>query len=138
MILDSAAGDDSAATSPSKVLQSLLKDGAPLGMHVVCWCDSYKNLTRWFERSRLRDFGLRILFQMSAVDSSNLMDSAAASHLGAYRALLYDDTRGESEKFRPYQMPNNAWLEHFASTFQANVIDDDSEESPPSDVNSLV
>ncbi len=47
---------------------------------------------------------------MSAVDSSNLMDSAAASHLSPSRAIFYSDERGESEKFRPYGIADDEWL----------------------------
>ena len=56
-----------------------------------------------FQRPQLRDFGYRVLFQMSAVDSSQLMDSTAASLLGGHRAILYQDASGEAERFRPYR-----------------------------------
>jgi hypothetical protein len=42
---------------------------------------------------------------MSPTDSSNLIDSAVAAQLGQYRAMLYDDERGEYEKFQPYGPP---------------------------------
>ena len=75
------------------------------------WCDTYNNVTRWFERATMRDIAHRVLFQMSATDSSNLMDSAAASQLGTYRAIYYDDEQGEFERFRPYGAPTNEWFQ---------------------------
>ncbi|HEY6563812.1 MAG TPA: hypothetical protein VIY86_04910, partial [Pirellulaceae bacterium] len=96
--------------SPAQQLIQLLREGPHARMHLIIWCDTYNNLTRWFERSTLRDLAYRVLFQMSATDSSNLMDSAAASQLGAHRAILHDDERGESERFRPYGLPELADL----------------------------
>ena len=58
----------------------------------------------------MREFGLRVLFQMGANDSSALMDSPAASRLGRNRALFVTDETSQPEKFRPYGMPSNAWL----------------------------
>ena len=62
----------------------------------------------------MREFDHRILFQMSAADSSNLIDSPAANKLGFYRALAFSEEQGVLEKFRPYAMPDKAWLAHVA------------------------
>ena len=59
-----------------------------------------------------------MLFQMSAVDSSNLIDSAAAGQLGSYRAIVYNDDQAETEKFRPYAMPSDQWLEWVAERLE--------------------
>ena len=74
------------------------------------WCDSYTSAFRWLDRQSLRDFDLRLLFQMSATDSSNLMDSPAASRLGGHMALLYSEDLGQAEKLRPYALPADGWL----------------------------
>jgi len=78
---------------------------------VLIWCDSYHNVGRFMERQTLRDLELRVLFQMNVTDSSNLVDSPAASQLGIHRALLYDEGEGFLEKFRPYGPPGDDWLE---------------------------
>ena len=52
----------------------------------------------------------RVLFQMSATDSSNLIDSPAASRLGMYRAIVYSEEQGEFERFRPYGPPSDEWI----------------------------
>jgi hypothetical protein len=113
-----ATASTSASTSPAAQLSRILRDGPAVGVHTIVWADSYNTLSRWFDRAALRDFGQRVLLQMSAVDSSHLMDSAAASQLGTYRALLHDHDRGQTEKFRPYSLPSAAWL---ASTLTRSV-----------------
>ena len=49
---------------------------------------------------------MRVLFQMSAADSSNLIDIPVASKLGVNRALFHSEDRGQPEKFRPYGLPS--------------------------------
>ncbi len=98
---------DDGDASPGQTLARILREGASFGIHCLIWCDTYNNVTRWFDRQSLRDIGYRVLFQMSAADSSNLMDSPAASQLGNHRAILYDDERGEYERFRPYGVPDD-------------------------------
>ena len=123
----SSFGEDE-TQNPAKQLAEILREGPALGIHALIWADSYNNVTRWFERALLRDFAYRVLFQMSAVDSSNLMDSAGASHLGPFRALLYDDDRGQSEKFRPYGPPSDDYLRRVTqqlATPPATPSDDD-------------
>jgi len=88
----------------------ILRDGPAVGVHSLLWCDTYNNLQRWLDRQTLRDLDYRVLFQMSATDASNLMDSPAASRLGTHRALLYSEEHSEFEKFRPYSPPGDEWL----------------------------
>ncbi|MFO1021504.1 MAG: FtsK/SpoIIIE domain-containing protein [Planctomycetales bacterium] len=101
--------------STGKLLGDILRDGPAVGVHAIIWCDSYNNVDRWFQRQTLREFEMRVLFQMSGTDSSNLIDSPAASRLGTNRAILYSDERGTLEKFRPYGPPNDEWLRWIAS-----------------------
>ena len=68
------------------------------------------NFQRAFERNAMREFEVRILFQMSQNDSGNLIDSPLAGRLGPHRALLFSEEQGRLEKFRPYQLPDDAWL----------------------------
>ena len=121
-------GDDD-EKSASQHLAHIISEGPAVGIHVLMWCDTYNNVTRWFERATMRDIAHRVLFQMSATDSSNLMDSAAASQLGTYRAIYYDDEQGEFERFRPYGAPTNEWFgqasELLRSTPPSSVRDSD-------------
>jgi hypothetical protein len=96
--------------SPSKQFSGLLRDGPGVGIHVLLWCDTFNTVNRWFDRATLRELDQRVLFQMSANDSSNLMDSPDASRLGAHRAILFSEELGQQEKFRPYGPPQPEWL----------------------------
>ena len=70
-------------------------------------------------RATLREFDHRVLFQMSAADSSNLIDSPTANKLGFFRALAFSEEQGVMEKFRPYAMPSEAWLRYVGEKLSA-------------------
>jgi hypothetical protein len=62
------------------------------------------------DRQTVREFDYRVLFQMSEGDSSNLIDAPVANRLGHHRALLYSESQGGLEKFRPYGPLDEKWL----------------------------
>jgi DNA segregation ATPase FtsK/SpoIIIE-like protein len=95
---------------PDKQLAELLRDGPALGIHLLAWADTPASVDRTFDRATMREFDHRILFQMSANDSSNLIDSPAANKLGLNRALAYSEEQGTLEKFRPYALPDPQFL----------------------------
>ena len=103
-------GDDGQPASPAKQFAAILREGPALGIHTLIWCDTYSTLSRLVDRQGLRDFEMRVLFQMNPTDSSNLMDTPDASRLGVHRAIYYDDAQGRMEKFRPYGLPADDWL----------------------------
>lgn len=100
--------------APDKQLTELLREGPAVGMHVIAWADTPANVERTFERASMREFDNRVLFQMSAADSSNLIDSPLANRLGFYRALFFSEEQGLLEKFRPYSLPDRQYLEDFS------------------------
>ena len=102
--------DKEKPASPDKQLAEILKSGPGVGVHVLVWCDSYNATSRLFDRVALREFALRVVLQMSAADSSNLIDTPAASNLKPHRALFYSDETGETKKLRPYGPPSGEWL----------------------------
>ncbi len=93
-----------------KQFVDLLKDGPAAGIHIIAWADTPIAVERTLDRTALREFDHRVLFQMSANDSSNLIDSPAANKLGFFRALAYSEEQGVMEKFRPYAVPSDTWL----------------------------
>jgi hypothetical protein len=107
--------------SPAELLNTILRDGPPVGVHVLAWCDSLTNLNRAFERPQLREFGIRVLFQLSANDSSALMDTPAASKLKRHQALLLLEDQERPEKFRPYGPPPAKWLDEACEKLRARV-----------------
>ena len=108
--------------SPAERLATVLKDGPLAGVHVIAWCDSLVNLNRAFDRPLLREFAMRVLFQMSATDSSTLMDSPAASKLGRHRALYLQEEQERPEKFRPYGLPPAEWLTAACDALRAGRV----------------
>jgi ABC-type dipeptide/oligopeptide/nickel transport system ATPase component len=93
-----------------KEFADLLREGPAVGIHIIAWIDTPTAMDRALDRASLREFDHRIMFQMSASDSSNLIDSPAANKLGANRALAYSEEQGSMERFRPYALPDAEWL----------------------------
>lgn len=87
-----------------KKLEEILRDGPSVGIYTVIWAESYSTVNRWLSRSALREIEIRMLMQMSANDSTNLVDSIAASRLGDNVMLLFDEATGNEERFRPFAM----------------------------------
>ena len=110
-------GTSEGGAKPAAQLAEVVKEGAPLGIHVLIWVDSATGATRAFDRQTMREFMLRVLFQMSANDSSNLIDSPAAGKLGAHRSLFYSEELGTLEKCRPYGVPHDETLAFLREKF---------------------
>ena len=106
-----SSSDEPKKANPSKQFTDLLREGPGLGIHVVTWVDTVASLERTLDRTAMREFDNRILFQMSSNDSSTLIDSPAANKLGFFRALSYSEEQGVMEKFRPYALPSAEWLQ---------------------------
>ena len=96
--------------SPDKQWAEILRNGPAWGVHTLLWCDSYNNVNRLLDRMALREFEMRVAFQMSAADSSSFLDSPAATRLRQHRGLFASEDLGTLEKFRPYGVPTDAWL----------------------------
>ncbi len=108
-------------SSPSELFSYLLREGPGFATHLIMWCDTITNLNRSIDRQGLRECALRILFQMGANDSSILIDTPAASKLGRNRALLVTEELARAEKFRPFMLPEPAWLAEFKNRSIAKV-----------------
>lgn len=107
------SSENAKPAEPGKQFSTLLAEGPLVGMHFVIWCDSSNNFDRWFSRQSQKELEQRVVFQMNAADSSQLIDSPAASRLGTHRALLYREETGLAEKFRPYGPPSDTFLRDF-------------------------
>jgi DNA segregation ATPase FtsK/SpoIIIE, S-DNA-T family len=101
----------SSESLPAATLLSLINEGPARGIHVLLTCDSYGNLNRFLGRKTLGEIEMRVAFQMSAGDSASLIDAPDASTLGLHRAVLFNEREGRLETFRPYALPDNAWLD---------------------------
>jgi DNA segregation ATPase FtsK/SpoIIIE, S-DNA-T family len=118
----SYSSSEDQAKNPAQQFAAILREGPPLGIHILAWSDTVASVERTLERSSLREFDNRVLFQMSGTDSTQLIDSPVASTLGRHRALLYREQLGVPEKFRPYAMPDQAWLDQAAAAIRARVM----------------
>ncbi|MBC8109180.1 MAG: cell division protein FtsK, partial [Anaerolineae bacterium] len=105
-----SASDEEKKPKPDKQFADLLREGPALGIHIFTWADTPAAVERTIDRASMREFDTRVLFQMSANDSSNLIDSPAANKLGFHRALAFSEEQGVLEKFRPYALPSKEWL----------------------------
>jgi hypothetical protein len=114
--------DEDKPAPPAKLFVDILRDGPPVGIHTLVWCDSVNNLNRTFDRQGLKEFENRVMFQMSSNDSSALIDSPAASKVGENRALYYSEEENRIEKFRPYGLPEVGWLESVKARFTARPL----------------
>jgi hypothetical protein len=105
-----SSSDEPKAPQPDKQFAELAKEGSSFGIHIVTWVDTLVSVDRAIDRNTMREFDNRLLFQMSAADSSTLIDSPAGNKLGLHRALLYSEEQGNMEKFRPYGAASPAFL----------------------------
>jgi hypothetical protein len=111
--------DEDKPVPPAKLFTDVLRDGPPVGVHTIVWCDSVNNMNRTLDRQGLKEFENRVLFQMSTNDSSSLIDSPVASKLGENRAMYYSEEANRIEKFRPYGIPAPEWLESVKRRYAA-------------------
>ncbi len=107
--------------SPDKQWAEILRNGPAWGVHSLVWCDSYNNVSRLFDRLALREFEMRVAFQMSAADSSNMLDNPAAAKLRQHRGLFASEDLGTIEKFRPYGVPTEEWLKQVSSAIRKEL-----------------
>ena len=114
--------DDASGPNPAALFNRLITEGPSAGIHLIVACDSFNNVNRFLSRKAVSEFEMRVLFQMSANDSSSLIDSPKASTLGLHRALYYNEQQGYLETFRPYALPSRAWLEGVAERLSAAPV----------------
>ena len=115
--------DSETGPNPAALLLNLINEGPSNGIHVIVTCDTYNNVTRFLGRKTLSEIAMRVLFQMSASDSANLIEAPDASTLGLHRALFYNDQEGYLEKFHPYALPENEWVEEVARHLRRTACD---------------
>ena len=111
-------GSETAAARPGQaVCRNCSRDGPALGVFTLVWCDSVNNLNRTWDRQTLREFEMRVAFQMSANDSSTLIDTPVASRLGANRALFHSEEQDAWKSSAPIGGPAPPGWRMFAGSF---------------------
>ena len=92
------------AVSPGRRFADILREGPAVGVHTIVWCDTLNNLNRAVDRQGIREFDLRVLFQMAAADSSQLIDNPQAGKLGPNLALVLQRRRRPPGKIPPLRL----------------------------------
>ena len=123
-------GSEPRPVNPGVQFADILREGPGVGVHTIVWCDTLNNLQRAVDRQGLREFDLRVLFQMSGADSSQLIDTPLASKLGPNLALYYNEEEGRVEKFRPYAWPTDEWLTTVRERLQTRLSAKPGDEVP--------
>src|SRR6185503_13327855 len=98
-------GGEEAGADTGAQFNEIITEGSSLGIHLLLTVDTFNNVNRSMNRKSLSEFEMRVVFQMSANDSSALIDTPAASTLGLHRAIIYNEQSGVLETFRPYAQP---------------------------------
>jgi hypothetical protein len=106
--------------NPTQQFTNIIKEGSAVGVHTLVWCDSYKNFEKRVGRKLLSEFDMRVAMKMGEDDSDNFINSRAANKLGENKAFYYSEEEG-LEKFQPYKLPSEEWLECVERQF--NKID---------------
>jgi S-DNA-T family DNA segregation ATPase FtsK/SpoIIIE len=115
--------DDEDGNNSVELLQTILRDGPEVGVHVIAWADTLDNATRGMSRKALGEFGLRVGAVMNSGDSMNFLDDLAASKISKpHRAVFLDEDRpGQLVTFRPYAMPSAEWLGQAGQTLHSRM-----------------
>jgi DNA segregation ATPase FtsK/SpoIIIE-like protein len=91
-------------------LKQLAQDGPEVGLHLVCWVDRKASLDRRFDSDLRRQFGLRLLGQMSAADSRALIDSELAATVSPAQLVFDDFDQAVTAVVRRLGFPGLDWL----------------------------
>lgn len=107
----SPLGEPAEIADPAQQLITILREGPDVGVYTLAWCDTVADLTDSLDQVAQRQFAMRVALQMSPEDSNWLIETPAASELRPSWALFYDRRVGHLERFRPYSLPSESWLE---------------------------
>jgi hypothetical protein len=102
----------------SKQFETIYREGPDVGIHLLVWCDTTTKLGDILERRSLKEFTMRVAFQMTEDESRYLLNDTMASKLKIGQAVFYDDDNSTTEKFRPYAIPEKEWIKKVGEQLQ--------------------
>ena len=114
------SGDSTGDTG--RQFNEMISEGSGHGIHILGTVDTYASVNRVMSRKALSEFGMRVVFQMSANDSASLIDSPLANNLGLHRAIFYNENEGITETFRPYAAMIQEWVTLARDKWQASRL----------------
>lgn len=95
--------------SPKEIFHLIVKKGAKCGVHTILWQDSYSALDQ-DDNNIMSYFNLKVAFDMSPEEFSRSVGANDVSLMSENNAIYYNKAR-DNQKFRPYQAPDEDWLE---------------------------
>lgn len=94
--------------SPKEIFHIIVKDGAKRGVHAILWQDSYSALEQ-DDNNIMSYFNLKVAFDMSPEEFSRSVGANDISLMSENNAIYFNKAR-DNQKFRPYQAPDEDWL----------------------------
>lgn len=94
--------------SPKEIFHLIVKGGAKRGVHAILWQDSYSALEQ-DDNNIMSYFNLKVAFDMSPEEFSRSVGANDISLMSENNAIYYNKAR-DNQKFRPYQAPDEDWL----------------------------
>lgn len=114
--MDTEVPDGSGDTVAAR-LECLFKQGSEVGIHMILWCDKIRNIEEVLG-SRVNDaFDKKILFNVPADDVRNITGMRIILQ-EPDRAFFHSDDESRDEKFRPYILPSETWMEKVVEAIQ--------------------
>lgn len=105
--------DGYSMSEEGKLLSYILKEGPDVGVFSLIQIDSTDNFTKNLEDSLFKEFSQRVASQMNPENSAKVLGNRKAATLGKNRAYYYDDNEIITQKFKPYELPDNSWVTQF-------------------------
>lgn len=99
--------------SPKEIFHLIVKDGAKRGVHAILWQDSYSALEQ-DDNNIMSYFNLKVAFDMSPEEFSRSVGANDISLMSENNAIYYNKAR-DNQKFRPYQAPDEDWLNNISA-----------------------
>ncbi len=97
-----------ATASPKDMFRSVIQNGAQRGIHTVLWQDSFTALEQ-DDKDLMSYFTMKNAFSMAPDEFSRFVGENDVSLMGENNAIYFNRAR-DNQKFRPYQMPDEAWV----------------------------
>lgn len=95
-----------------KMFRAVVEKGAQKGVHTIIWQDSFNALYQ-DDKDIMSYFSMKIAFDMSPEEYSRFVSANDVSLMSENNAIYYNRAR-DNQKFRPYQSPDEDWLENIS------------------------
>jgi hypothetical protein len=91
---------------------SILRKGPRLGIHTLIWSDKCSSLQTIFGNDALDNFDYRVALPMSSrEDVAKVLERTDAGIPGQRQAFFFSRGKDGFEKFQPYTIPSQEWLQ---------------------------